>query len=824
MKQFTHSARAFSSLFLTVMAAALLSLGTDGSFLRAQSAAATAPQDRIFAPAPGFNREAASVVALLEQFHYNRNAVRPVDYAEIIPNFMADFDGQRLFFLESDKVAFTTRYSPRWVYNNLTSLGKTDPAYDIFNVYTRRVTNRINWALDKLDAITSGDLAGNDGYLYDRKDSPWPADMAEADTLWMQRLKNEIIGEMLNEKSLDDARANIRKRYERWLKNLADIEPKDISETYLTTVAHLYDPHTAYMSAETLEEFSIGIKLQLIGIGAVLSIEDDYCTIREIVVGGPADLSKQLQPKDKIIAVAEDGHEPVDVIGMKLRNVVQLIRGKKDTKVHLTVIPAADASQRKQVVITRDVVSLDASRARGAIHEIPSLDGKGTTPIGVITLPGFYDAGINDKGEPSPSATQDIARLITQFQQSERGIQGLVLDLRGNGGGLLSEAIKLTGLFVKAGPVVQVKNYYGQVQVDSSEAPEPLYPGPLAVLVSRFSASASEIVAGALQNYGRAIIVGDSSTHGKGTVQQLLEMQQLVPALARLNSKTGGVKLTIQKFYLPNGDSTQLKGVVSDIPLPSIDDYLPIGEKSLPRALAWDEITPSRYEGSALPPELLEALREASEKRQQTLEEFDYFRKTIDWFKTRQEQKILSLNLDERLAQQARDKAFKKEQDEERNRLAAAVGYASTEFLLGPPKEKTRKTSKTPVENTVPPAGAEPRPESAPDAGADKQPALPDQSSAIPKTLPDGIRLAGTSAAGSGNAETQPGAGTPDAKSEDDDPFSDEQLEEDAKKLDIHLRETLRVLNDAINMARHPGPSVAANAPAPLTAAAVGRH
>ncbi|MDF9834301.1 carboxyl-terminal processing protease [Ereboglobus sp. PH5-5] len=822
MKQFTHSARAFSSLFFTVMAAALFSLGSGGSCLRAQSAA-TAPQDRIFAPAPGFNREAASVVALLEQFHYNRNAVRPADYAEIIPNFMTDFDGQRLFFLESDKVAFTTRYSPRWVYNNLTSLGKTDPAYDIFSVYARRVTDRIKWALDKLDAITSDDLAGNDGYLYDRKDAPWPVDMAEADALWMQRLKNEIIGEMLNEKSLEDAGKNIRKRYERWLKNLADIEPKDISETYLTTVAHLYDPHTAYMSAETLEEFSIGIKLQLIGIGAVLSIEDDYCTIQEVVVGGPADLSKQLQPKDKIIAVAEDGHEPVDVIGMKLRKIVQLIRGKKDTKVHLTVIPAADSSQRKQIIITRDVVSLDASRARGAIHEVPSPDGKGTTPIGVITLPGFYDAGINDKGEPSPSATQDIARLITQFQQSETGIQGLIIDLRGNGGGLLSEAIKLTGLFVKAGPVVQVKNYYGQVQVDSSEAPEPLYTGPLAVLVSRFSASASEIVAGALQNYGRAIIVGDSSTHGKGTVQQLLEMQQLVPALARLNSKTGGVKLTIQKFYLPNGDSTQLKGVVSDIPLPSIDDYLPIGEKSLPRALAWDEITPSRYEGSALHPDLLEALREASEKRQQSLEEFGYFRKSIDWFKTRQEQKILSLNLDERLAQQARDKAFKKGQDEERNRLAAAVGYTSKEFLLGPPKEKRRKASKTPSANTVPPASAEPLPESTPDAGDDKQPALPDQSSAIPKNLPDGIRLAGTSVASSGNADAQPGADA-SATGSDETTISDEQLEEDAKKLDIHLRETLRVLNDAINMARHPGPSVAANAPAPLTAAAVGRH
>jgi carboxyl-terminal processing protease len=854
---------------LVLASAALLhlSLTTSQPSLRAQTPATPAQtptqaapaQDRVFAPAPGFDREAASVVGLLEQFHYNRNAVKPADYAEVIPNFMTDFDGQRLFFLESDKTAFIARYSPRWVYNNLTSLGKTDPAYDIFNTYTKRVTDRIHNVLGQLDHITPDDLDGHDSYLYDRKDAPFPADETEADTLWTQRIKNEIIGEMLNKKNLDDAQKDIRKRYERWLKNLAEIEPTDISEAYLTTVAHLYDPHTAYMSAETFDEFNIGIKAQLIGIGAVLSVEDDYCTIREIVAGGPADLSKQLQPKDKIIAVAEDRQDPVDVIGMKLLKIVHLIRGKKGTRVHLTIIPAADPTQRKQIVIKRDVVSLDASRARGAIHDVPAPDGEGAIPIGVISLPGFYDAGTNDKGEPSPSATQDVARLITQFQQSDRGIQGLVLDLRGNGGGLLSEAINLTGLFVKAGPVVQVRNFYGQVQVNNSDNKDITYTGPLAVLVSRFSASASEIVAGALQNYGRAIIIGDSATHGKGTVQQLLEMQQLVPALARLNTKTGSVRLTIQKFYLPSGDSTQLKGVVSDIPLPSIDDYLPIGEKSLPRALAWDEITTSKYDGHTLSPDLLATLRGASEKRQQTLEEFNYHRKNIDRFKNLQEQKILPLNLNERLAQKTADQIFKKEQDEERNRLASALGYNSREYLLGPTKDKTKTPAQPETDDTSapppPPAPASNPSDStnllndlpgmriannsagntasiAPTPGENLTPKPPADSAgtAMPSTAPSENPAPVAPAALAENPDPvaladNPASKPADADEEDDeDSLSPEQLEEDAKKLDIHLRETLRVLADAIDMAKHPVPGLASAPPAPLTAAAVHRQ
>jgi len=840
-------------------------------------------RDRVFTAAPGFDREASTFADLIEKYHYNRNAVKPADYANVIPDFMTMWDGQHIFFLQTDKDDFAKRYTARWIYNNLTSLGKTDPGYEMFATYQRRAVDRINWVLDRLKQPI--DLTGHDTYLYDRKDAPWPADAAAADALWEQRLKNELIGELLNkktddEKALADAKTTIRKRYERWLKNLSEIEAKDISETYLTTVARLYDPHSAYWSAETNDDFNIQMRLQLIGIGAVLGAEDDYCTIKEIVVGGPADLSKQLAPNDKIIAVAQDdGGEPVDVVGMKLTKVVQLIRGKKGTTVHLTIIPASDTTKRKEIAIVRDIINLDAQRAKGAIYDVPNPDGQGTTPIGVITLTSFYDAGKNEKGEPVNSCSQDVASLMDKFQATPGGIQGLVLDMRYNGGGFLTEAINLAGLFVKAGPVVQVKNFSGQVQVDKSTAPDPKYTAPLAVLVNRFSASATEIVTGALQNYGRAIVIGDASTHGKGTVQQVVEVKTYAPALARLNPKTGAVKFTIQKFYLPDGDSTQIKGVVSDIVLPNVDDIMTIlGEKNQPHALAWDEIPSSKFDGSPISPDIIAALRAASEQRQSTLEEFAYQQKGIDRFATQYKEKTTPLNLDDRRAQKDADKTFNKDQDLERNRLAKAVGYNSQEFLLVPEKAKNRtaateKEKKKKHAQDLQQSGA-----AAPDtktAAPETKTAAPDTGAAAPETAPaaeppsadndikqqpdnanqnDKTEIATTKATTSATTNVATGATTsadsdasPDADSgadtnattdttettaptdaiagakdktpdaitatpddsddnadEDDDGsgLTAEQRESDAKKLDINLRETMRVLLDKINLTR----------------------
>jgi len=662
-----------------------------GTALLAVSVTATfARTDQKFTSSSALTIEARTLVQLLEQAHYNRDAVRSSDYAEVIPNFMADLDGQRLFFLASDKAVFGSRFGKN-VYWNISGLGNIDAAYDIFSTYESRTAARITWIFEELKKDI--DLTGNDTYRFDRTKAEWPATAAAADELWRQRIKYELIAELMNKKTIDDAKQTVRKRYERMLKNLGEIEGNEVAELFLSNVARLYDPHSTYFSAETYEDFGIQMKLELVGIGAVLSVEDDYCTVKEIVPGGPADLSKQLKPGDKILSVAQADSDSVEVIGMKLRRIVERIRGSKGTPVTLTVQPAdaPDPSVRKIVTITRDVVKLNDARAHAAVFNVPGADGQ-TVPLGVITLPSFYGPADND-GANKPSTSKDVAELIGQLKAA--GVRGLVLDLRHNGGGYLSEAIDLAGLFIGQGPIVQVKNSLGEIQVDSDTNRGITYDGPLAVLVDRFSASASEIVTGALQNYGRAIVIGDSSTHGKGSVQSVWEMKNLVPQLARSPVKTGAVKLTIQKYYLPNGSSTQLKGVVPDIVLPSIDEFLPIGEGSLPHVLAWDEIPTSQFEGQPLDARIVQPLREASIARQAKLEEFVYLRKNIDWFKMRQDQKAVSLNLEARRQQKASDEAFKKAMEAEKAQLAKNE-FPYKEFRLGPPPAPRLKAPKKP--------------------------------------------------------------------------------------------------------------------------------
>jgi carboxyl-terminal processing protease len=446
----------------------------------------------------------------------------------------------------------------------------------------------------------------------------------------------------------------------------------------------MYDPHSDYFSSDTLQDFSIQMKLSLVGIGAVLGIEEDgNCIIREVVPGGPAYTSGQIHMNDKIVAVQQEGGETIEVIGMKLRRIVDMIRGAKSTKVTLTILPhdAADASQTKQVHIVRDVIKLNAARASARIYNLPAEQSGQTVPVGVISLNSFYDGSPEDAApeDVRNTCSQDVAELVAKLKTE--GIKALVIDLRRNGGGLLSEAVNMTGLFIKDGPVVQERDFQGQINVDSDTNSSVAYDGPLAVLTSRFSASASEIFAGALQNYGRAVIIGDSSTHGKGTVQAVLEMKNYLPRMSQEFTNTGAAKLTVRKFYLPNGSSTQNKGVVPDISLPSIDDFLPIGEASLPHALMWDEIKPTAFTGKALDKSLVQPLLQASRSRQESLEEFAYLKKSIDWFKERQEQKTISLNLDKRLALKQADDDFKKVMDAEVERLAKN-NYASREIKL----------------------------------------------------------------------------------------------------------------------------------------------
>ncbi len=684
-----------------------------------------------FSTSPTLAAEASTLTKLLDELHYNHDAVRSSDYANVIPDYMGDLDGQRLFFLGSDRAKFMEEYGKN-VYYNTAFLGNINAAYEIFYVYQTRVENRIAWIFEQLKK--DFDFSANETYRADRAKSEWPANLAAADELWMKRLKFELVQELLNKKTIEEAKAQVKKRYDRMLKNLGEIDGNELAELYLTTIAKLYDPHSTYFSAATYEDFGIQMKLKLVGIGALLGLEDDVCIVKEIVPGGPADIGRVLKPNDKIISVGEKGGEPVEILGMKLRKIVDKIRGKKGTQVSLIVQPAdaTDSSVRKEVIITRDTVQLNSARARAAVFELPGTDGK-PQPVGVITLPAFYVVGDDgDTDSERSSASRDVAMLIEKLKQ--QGIQGLVLDLRRNGGGYLTEAIELAGLFIHKGPVVQVKNYNGEIHVDSDRDSKIAYTGPLAVLVDRFSASASEIVAGALQNYGRAIVIGDSSTHGKGSVQQVVEMKQLSRQLAISPQKTGAAKFTIQKYYLPSGASTQLKGVVPDIVLPSIEDYLPIGEADLPRALVWDQIPTSFFDGEPLDAKVLTPLRQSSLERQAKLEEFTYLRRNVEWFKARQEQKLISVNLDERQRQKATDDAFRKEMKAEKERIAKG-DYPFKPFYLGPP----------PVPRIKAP------------------------------------------------------------KKDDDDDDLDSTFEENETyvKADVHLRETLRVVSDAIELGRN---------------------
>ena len=710
------------------------------------AAAAFARTDRTFTTSPELSVEARTFVRLLEEVHYNRDAVKTKDYIQAVPDYMTDLDGQHLFFLASDKAAFIDRYQKN-LYWNVSQLGNLDAAYDIFNVYDARVEARVNWIFNELKKNI--DLNTNETYQLDRSKAAWPANMAEADALWRRYLKSEILYELLSQKvsaqaasknatptpapkppaggkpsppatapapaqspadqaraaqdkAIADAKEAVRKRYERMLKNLDELEGSDLTEMFLTSIAGLYDPHSTYFTPEDYQEFNVKMSLSLVGIGALLSLEDDYCVVQEIIPGGPADLSKLLHPNDKIISVTQGGADPVDIIGMRLTKIVNLIRGPQGTKVRLTIIPATDPSARKEIVLTRDVVKLNFARAHAAIFDVPAADGKSTMPIGVISLPSFYGSlDSDDSGGEKSSATQDVAALIKQLKAA--GIKGLVLDLRHNGGGLLSEAINLTGLFIGHGPVVQVRDFQGDIKVDSDEDPSIAYTGPLAVLVDRFSASASEIVTGALQDYGRAIIIGDSSTHGKGTVQTVYDMRDIIPQLMdssiKKSDKTGVAKITVQKFYLPDGSSTQLKGVVPDIVLPSVDDYLPIGEKDLLHPLSWDDIPSSFYDGSPLDPKIIQTLRADSQARQQTLEEFNYLKTNVDWFKAKEEQKYISLNLDDREKEQAVDDTFRKKMTAEKKQLAKQ-DYKFRDFRVGPPLPPRLVAPKKPDDQT----------------------------------------------------------------------------------------------------------------------------
>jgi len=636
-------------------------------------------------PGPNDGRIAYVTARLLDNYHYSQQPFDTEMSEKFFDGYLETLDPRRENFLQPDIDEFT-HYRTNLDALTIGEHGTADltPAFEIYQRFIERLQQHDAYVSDLLKQ-DKFKFTGNDHILIDRRHAPYPKDLDEAKELWREQLRYQYLLEKLNRElsaTNDNSVLTLPKNaaadiadtlahHYRWNFHMAtNWDSTDVLQAYLEALAHAYDPHSDYLNTEHAQDFSINMSLSLFGIGAQLNEDDGYCTISKVLHGGPADKSKLLNEKDRIIAVAQGGKPPVDVVDMELGRVVQLIRGPKGTQVQLTISPADDRAARRVVTLTRDEVKLDDQEHEATAKLIEMPDGHGgTNRIGVIDLPSFY-ATIDLPGSAnhaSKSTSADVAKLIKKLKQEK--VAGIILDLRSNPGGSLEEAVKFTGLFIKDGPVVLARSPDGSVVADSDTDPSVLYDGPLAVMINRFSASAAEIAAAALQDYGRAIIIGDISTHGKGTVQNLNPLKPFVwPADSSASNDPGTVKITIRKFYRVSGASTQLKGVVPDIILPDVLNYSDdIGETALENPLPWDTIPSATYSKLNLVEPYLAALRQHSDARIATNQDFAYIQQDIEQFKKLQADKSVSINereqIKERQTNQARQKARNKERE-----------------------------------------------------------------------------------------------------------------------------------------------------------------
>jgi carboxyl-terminal processing protease len=601
--------------------------------------AANAVQQTAAKPGPNDRQITLAVRSYLEREHFTR---RPID-DEIARRwfgiFIESLDPMKNYFLQSDIDAFTQK---RDSLDDLVKRGDVSFAYEVYNRFLERVDARLP-LIEKLINMPH-DFTKPESIIVDRDDTVWAANEAEAEDNWRKRIKYDLLVQKMEKTPPEEAKDKLRRRYASFSKRMHQMTADELLETYLSSLTSSLDPHTSFMSPGTLENFEIGMRLQLDGIGASLKGEDGYTTVAELVPGGAADRDGRLQKKDRILGVGQGaGGEIVDVVDLNLNEVVKLVRGKRGTIVRLKVVPVGQTAP-KIYDITRAKIELKDSEARGeVIEEGRKPDG---TPyrIGVINLPSFYMdmAGARQGQAEYKSSTRDTKRLLDEFRQ--KGVDCVVLDLRNNGGGSLPESISLTGLFIDSGPVVQIKDADKRVQQYDDVDPGVSWDGPLVVLTNKFSASASEIVAGAIQDYGRGLVIGDNATHGKGTVQSLLDLgRQLFQRLPNAPS-LGAIKITMQQFYRPGGLSTQLEGVKSDVELPSITTHLPVGESDLDHAIAFDKVPQATFQPSGrVSVDMLKTLRDRSAKRIADSKDFAKVQQDIAQYRKRKNEKTISL-------------------------------------------------------------------------------------------------------------------------------------------------------------------------------------
>ena len=526
--------------------------------------------------------------------------------------------------------------------DDLVKKGDVSFSYEVFNRFLQRVDARMP-LIEKL-ILAPQDYAKPETMVIDREDTKWAANEAESEDNWRKRIKYDLLVQKMEKTPLDEAQEKLVRRYRSFAKRMHQMNADELLETYLSSLTSCLDPHTSFMSPGTLENFEIGMRLQLDGIGASLKGEDGFTTVAELVPGGAADKDGHLQKKDRVIGVGQGAEgEVVDVVDMNLNEVVKLIRGKRGTIVRLKVIPVGQTVP-KIYDITRAKIELKDSEARGELIEEGKKPDGMPYRIGVINLPSFYMdmAGARQGQAEYKSSTRDTKRLLDEFRQKD--VDCIVLDLRNNGGGSLPESISLTGLFIDTGPVVQIKDADKRIQQYDDVDPGVSWDGPLVVLTNKFSASASEIVAGAIQDYRRGLVIGDNATHGKGTVQSLLDLgRQLFQRLPNAPS-LGAIKITMQQFYRPAGQSTQLEGVKSDVELPSITTHLPVGESDLDHAIAFDKVPSATFKSSGrVSDAMLKSLRDNSNQRVAEDEDFRKVVKDIAQYQKRKNEKTVSL-------------------------------------------------------------------------------------------------------------------------------------------------------------------------------------
>ncbi|MGH8362009.1 MAG: carboxy terminal-processing peptidase [Gammaproteobacteria bacterium] len=575
----------------------LLAVSADAATRAAPAAASFAPLPAL-SPLPRETLVDQAIAGILERYHYNK---APLDQALsqlIFVHYLQNLDPNRSYFLQSDIDSFAPY---RATLDDAIRTGNLRPAFAMYNVYQQRVQQRIQFALGLL--AKEPDFKVKESFVYDRSKEPWAATAAQLDDLWRKRIKNDALGLLLAGKTWPQTADILRKRYQNIEYRTRQIAPADVFDLFMNSYTLSLDPHTNYFSPDQSQEFQIQMSLKLQGIGAALTSEGEYTRVDQVIPGGPAARSKQLHPDDRITGVAQgDKGDMVDVVGWRLDDVVQLIRGPKGSVVRLQILPAGAPPGSPETVIrlVRDTVKLEAQAAHKSIITVTRAGRK--YQIGVVTIPAFYsDFEGRMEGEANyTSTTRDVRKLLLELEAEH--VDGVVIDLRNNGGGALDEAIRLTGLFIPHGPVVQIRHRDGRIDVLDDDDSNVAYRGPLAVLVNRFTASASEIFAGAIQDYHRGLIVG-SNTYGKGTVQTLFDLNRIVPG----NQDTGQLKLTVDKFYRVSGASTQRKGITPDIVLPSTIDPTEFGEDTQDDALPWDQIAAADYAplhlglGTALP-------------------------------------------------------------------------------------------------------------------------------------------------------------------------------------------------------------------------------